>query len=129
MLDRAVPVRFGERELVGVAVTHEAEVLGQQHELRAFAGGFRDQAARLGEIARDVRRAHHLQRGDLEGRGGTGVVGHRWIGCVINGVRPGTVRGPTRGSMARRIGRTVIHLTLIAPHPLDVRVRPEPVIV
>ncbi|CAM2144754.1 hypothetical protein PT2222_160149 [Paraburkholderia tropica] len=77
-LDRAVAVGFADRELVGVLVAHEAEVLRQQHELRALRGGVGDQAFGFGEIARRIGRADHLQRRDAErgdrwgGRGGVG---------------------------------------------------------
>ena len=70
LLDRPVPGRFADGELVGVLEAHEAEVFGQQHELRAVARGFGDQPACLGEIALAIRRADHLQRRDPERRGG-----------------------------------------------------------
>src|SRR5439155_4552431 len=52
-------------ELVALARAHEAEVLGQGHELRPIARGLRDQAARAVEVALDARSRDHLQRGDL----------------------------------------------------------------
>ena len=45
-LDRAVARRLGDGQLVVVAPAHQAEVLGQRHQLRAGGGGARDQRAR-----------------------------------------------------------------------------------
>ncbi len=71
-LNRAVAMRFANGELVRFLVAHEAEIFGQEHEPRAAAGGFGNQALGFVEVALPIGRADHLQCSDAV-RGGEGV--------------------------------------------------------
>ena len=73
ILDRPVPRPLAGGELVGVAQSQDAEVLGQHGQLRTTGGSLFGERAGNDEIGRDVRAGDGLEGGDAEGfRGGVG---------------------------------------------------------
>ncbi len=62
---------LGQHQLVGVFFAHEAEVLGQNHELGPFGGGQAHQAQGFTEVGVQAAARDHLNGGDFHG--GTGV--------------------------------------------------------
>ena len=63
LLNAAVSRLLAQRQLVGVALAHDAEILGQGRQLRAFARRLLQQGACCGEVGIERDARHHLNSG------------------------------------------------------------------